>query len=220
MPHWDPIEPSLTPDFEEINREILDAITKSLAIPATVVAADSNRSSWWDNMLPTIEVPTDWANSSDYNYDSLLAAKERLDTILGKRDPNALNGTAILNPYMCDMRFVRWRKKHRRSRINKKWQKRYGAIMECKGVAYNLGGTVHACPCIVKALKEQLPDLEVIEDNGYASVVTMFRGLAFSNLEMFSPRMTKVFNTLFQNDIINQSRMRSFQNNALPFRPE
>jgi hypothetical protein len=28
----------------------------------------------------------------------------------------------------AEFRFVRWKRKHKRSRINKKWQKKYGAI--------------------------------------------------------------------------------------------
>lgn len=58
-----------------------------------------------------------------------------------------------VSDYMCKTEFVRWRKNHRKSRINKKWHKRYGAIARCKGVAYNVAGMgIVMCPCVKAAL--------------------------------------------------------------------
>ena len=54
----------------------------------------------------------------------------------------------IVDPHLCQMEFVGWKKSHRRSRINKKWHKRYGPIMRCRGYAYNISGRLACCPCV------------------------------------------------------------------------
>lgn len=63
---------------------------------------------------------------------------------------------------MCKTEFIRWRKSHKRSRINKKWHKRYGAIYACKGVAYNMKGIgLICCPCFKREMDKQIPVLPV-----------------------------------------------------------
>lgn len=45
-----------------------------------------------------------------------------------------------VNEYACELTtFLRWKKNHKKSRINKKWHKRYGAVYKtCPGVVYLL----------------------------------------------------------------------------------
>lgn len=59
---------------------------------------------------------------------------------------------------LCEVpSFVRWKRNHRKSRINKKWHKRYGAEMKyCKGVAYRVGREFFVCPCMNELLKKEL----------------------------------------------------------------
>lgn len=50
---------------------------------------------------------------------------------------------------LCRMEFVRWRKSHRKSRINKKWHKKYGAIHRCANTeGIRMGDSLHVCPCV------------------------------------------------------------------------
>lgn len=44
----------------------------------------------------------------------------------------------IVDRNLCQPEFIRWRKKHRKSRIAKKWRKKYGAVTACKGVAFEI----------------------------------------------------------------------------------
>lgn len=62
-----------------------------------------------------------------------------------------------VNPYLCSNEFVRWVRNHRRSRINKKWHKRYGMITRCSGSdrAYRVGDMVVCCPCLGKKIQEE-----------------------------------------------------------------
>lgn len=59
----------------------------------------------------------------------------------------------IVDRHLCQVEFVRWRRQHRKARINKKWQKRYGAIYACSGVAWCLGHLYLLCPCAMAALE-------------------------------------------------------------------
>lgn len=71
-----------------------------------------------------------------------------------------MNGMSVLeNSHLCQMEFVRWRKTHRKSRINKKWRKRYGAVLACKGHGYQMAGSVVGCPCFVKRLRDEIDNL-------------------------------------------------------------
>ena len=60
--------------------------------------------------------------------------------------------SVVVSKMLCDgPRFVRWRRKHRKKRINKKWQKKYGAVVEqCKGKGHVVdvgnGPVVYLCP--------------------------------------------------------------------------
>ena len=59
--------------------------------------------------------------------------------------------------YLCQPRFVRWKKTHRKSRIRKKWRKKYGAVTACAGYAYEMKGIgVIACPCMYDKIKKEL----------------------------------------------------------------
>ncbi len=73
----------------------------------------------------------------------------------------------VVNRYLCKVEFVRWRKSHRKSRINKKWHKKYGAIWRCKGMCFNLQGhTLVMCPCthaeMMKVVKDHPDPFEAI----------------------------------------------------------
>jgi len=58
---------------------------------------------------------------------------------------------------LCQQEFVRWRKSHRKARINKKWHKRYGPVTVCKGHGYQVAGIgIVGCPCFVNKLRAQL----------------------------------------------------------------
>lgn len=57
--------------------------------------------------------------------------------------------------YICESpRFLRWRRNHRKSRLNRKWHKKYGAVMTtCPGVYYEVRGQgLIMCPHAVRAL--------------------------------------------------------------------
>lgn len=56
--------------------------------------------------------------------------------------------------YLCQPEFAGWLKSHRRSRINKKWHKRYGPRLRCKGRAYQIGDTFVVCPCVERKMRE------------------------------------------------------------------
>jgi len=82
-----------------------------------------------------------------------------------------------VNKHLCQMVFVRWRRSHRKSRINKKWQKKYGAVCVCSGHGYVMkmqepprrvpGGVfipegkelLIACPCLVRQLESRFAPL-------------------------------------------------------------
>lgn len=57
---------------------------------------------------------------------------------------------------LCDPpSFLRWKKNHRKSRINKKWHKRYGPVLsECLGApGYQIGGKLYVCPHLMEKIK-------------------------------------------------------------------
>ena len=57
-----------------------------------------------------------------------------------------LTGMRVLvDPNICEKVFVRWLKSHRKSRINKKWHKKYGATIKCNGVAFEVNGIGLVC---------------------------------------------------------------------------
>ncbi len=75
--------------------------------------------------------------------ESLLATKRMLDKIVAEDVPHAFDPSRVrVSVYACTpKKFLRWKKSHRRSRINKKWHKRYGAEYEvCRGVAFQIAG--------------------------------------------------------------------------------
>ena len=79
-----------------------------------------------------------------------LKAKLLGDTIFGLK--------MLTSQYMCETpAFIRWKRNHRKSRINKKWHKKYGAVMsKCKGVAWQIGMNLYTCPCMTAALKKEM----------------------------------------------------------------
>ena len=71
-----------------------------------------------------------------------------------------------VDPHMCESKFVRWAKVHKRRRIAKKWRKRYGPIMRCPGVMFEVAAMEFfgkrtprrfiCCPCIKAALDKEI----------------------------------------------------------------
>jgi hypothetical protein len=62
-----------------------------------------------------------------------------------------------IDRYLCRPEFVGWKKSHRKARINKKWHKRYGPILRCKGHAYHVRGMgIVCCPCVAVSIKQEL----------------------------------------------------------------
>lgn len=73
----------------------------------------------------------------------------RMDRIAGMR--------VFENDFICELKFVRWARTHRKKRIREKWKKRYGPIMACKGVAYKINKIgLMVCPCMMKKMQEAL----------------------------------------------------------------
>jgi len=59
-----------------------------------------------------------------------------------------------INPSLCQVQFIRWRKNHKKSRINKKWHKRYGFISKCVNEkAFKMGNNLYLCPCLYEKMK-------------------------------------------------------------------
>lgn len=55
---------------------------------------------------------------------------------------------------LCQVKFVRWRRNHRKSRINKKWHKKYGFIAECGGYGFHMDGMgMYVCPCMANQIR-------------------------------------------------------------------
>lgn len=68
-----------------------------------------------------------------------------------------LDGIPItVSRMLCEVKFLRWRRTHRRARIRKKWRKRYGMVLaKCPGVSYRLLGVgLICCPCVFTMLAE------------------------------------------------------------------
>lgn len=67
---------------------------------------------------------------------------------------STLGGVPVtVDRHLCKIEFLRWARTHRKSRIAKKWRKRYGAVYsECPGVGYEMGlfkftRRLVVCPC-------------------------------------------------------------------------
>lgn len=59
-----------------------------------------------------------------------------------------LDGIPLTIDYqLCQLEFVGWKKNHRKARINKKWHKKYGPILRCKGHVFRVGSKIVCCPC-------------------------------------------------------------------------
>lgn len=66
----------------------------------------------------------------------------------------------VVSGSMCEPpTFLRWKRSHRRSRINKKWHKKYGAVMKpCPGRAFQLPGCkLVVCPHVNAMLRKLVP---------------------------------------------------------------
>ena len=72
----------------------------------------------------------------------------------------------IVEPLICESKFVRWVKTHKRRRIAKKWRKRYGAIFWCPGVMFEIASMEFhcmrtprqfvCCPCVKAAIDQEI----------------------------------------------------------------
>lgn len=62
-----------------------------------------------------------------------------------------------ISNYICEPpTFVRWKRSHRKARINKKWHKLHGPVTStCRGVAYRMGGEMIACPCAMLKIRTE-----------------------------------------------------------------
>ena len=73
-----------------------------------------------------------------------------------------LNGMPLrVDRYLCDPpRFIRWKRNHRKARINKKWHKKYGAVYAyCQGKGYQVGGQLVVCPCMKAQLVKEFAEV-------------------------------------------------------------
>ena len=72
----------------------------------------------------------------------------------------------IVNSFICEPKFVRWAKVHKRRRIAKKWRKRYGPIVRCPGVMFDVAPMDFfgkktprqfiCCPCVKAVLDKEI----------------------------------------------------------------
>lgn len=63
----------------------------------------------------------------------------------------------FVNQYLCEVKHVRFRRNHRKTRINKKWHKKYGAITRCVANPKEIKGMgFFMCPCRERELKEAI----------------------------------------------------------------
>ena len=59
--------------------------------------------------------------------------------------------------HLCERKFIRWVKSHKKARINKKWHKKYGYISRCEGHAYEVRGMgLVCCPCFHEQMKREI----------------------------------------------------------------
>lgn len=117
---------------------------------------DAYGKSLFNHLASSLGIPMNMMSSTNgTNYSSSMASMKAMMATLPKPSPPFLNGRLLVCRWLCDPpKFIRWKRKHRKARINKKWQKRYGAVYEyCKGVAWNACGNLHVCPCMANALK-------------------------------------------------------------------
>lgn len=59
--------------------------------------------------------------------------------------------------FPCNMEFVRWRRRHRNNRIDRKWRKRYGAVMRCRRKTLRVGNTIYVCQCVLDKIAQTVP---------------------------------------------------------------
>lgn len=74
---------------------------------------------------------------------------------------DALSGMPVrVDRNLCQSEFVRWKRTHRKSRIAKKWRKRYGPVVACKGgQAYQIRGLgLCLCPCTKRQLDKAIEE--------------------------------------------------------------
>lgn len=71
--------------------------------------------------------------------------------------PSIFSNEIIVDKYLCQVTFIRFKKSHRKSRINKKWHKRYGIITACvNDKAFKVGNKILVCPCMFEKMKKGL----------------------------------------------------------------
>ena len=91
--------------------------------------------------------------TTDVTWDSVFGVWQEM-----KRQSVLASTKVSVNRYLCNGgKFVRWKRSHRKSRINKKWHKRYGMILsKCSGVCYEVQGIgMVMCPCVEAQLKKE-----------------------------------------------------------------
>lgn len=62
-----------------------------------------------------------------------------------------------ITAFPCNMEFVRWRRRHRKRRIDNKWRKKYGAVQRCKNVTVRAGNTIFTCQCVLAKIAQTVP---------------------------------------------------------------
>jgi len=58
--------------------------------------------------------------------------------------------------FLCQPDEIRQRRTNRKSRINKKWRKKYGIERICHGRSYIFSGNAHMCPHFHAKLKKKI----------------------------------------------------------------
>jgi len=109
-------------------------------------------------------IGTDPAANRDWSVEKMLESIELMKAKYAK--PSPFITQIVVNKYLCMSTFIRFRRNHRKKRVNKKWHKKYGAITKCEStVLQRHDGTLIMCPCrkteLDTAIKKQPPPTTV-----------------------------------------------------------
>lgn len=98
----------------------------------------------------------DPAAGRDWTASNIIDSVKRIRELIPQRI-NPDFGKIIVSKSLCMKTFIRFRRNHRKARINKKWHKKYGAISTCESkTAEMLNGTIIMCPCRKRELDEAI----------------------------------------------------------------
>ena len=61
-----------------------------------------------------------------------------------------------VDPFLCQNDEIRQRRTNRKSRINKKWRKKYGLVTICRGHTFMVGPMAHMCSHFLARLKKKI----------------------------------------------------------------